>query len=303
LVKVTSKIKAILADRDKEILSGQEAVAKILEETRRQILLELATLPGDGWSAHFLQQSLSAINARLNTWETATGRELGGRLSSTWESGAELLPTAMDAAGIRVSSFGISSTILDSLKEFAFGRISAVKGDLFNKIRGELTLGVIGQKTPQEVTRALMGDLADKPIPIGKWGKPVFKSVEERAQVITGTEMGRAFSLATQKSMDDAVDSVPELKKMWLHAGHPGVPRAIHLALHGQVRDMDRPFYSADGIRIMYPRDPNAPIKEVIRCGCTHIPYHPAFGDAVAFATDFDNRQLKMWKGEGRKAA
>ncbi|MEA5113028.1 MAG: hypothetical protein VB050_03290 [Geobacteraceae bacterium] len=293
-VKVTSKIKAILKDRDAEIISGQEAVRRLLEETRKQILMDLAVIPGDGFSAHFLQQSLAAITDQLATWESATNRELDGRLSNTWEMGTSLLPEACAASGVQLGYVGISTHTLDALKDFTFGRIASVKGDLFNKIRGELSLGVLGQKTAQEVTQAIIGDIGNLPLPVGRGGVPVFKSVRERAEVITGTEMGRAFSLATQKSIEAARETVPEMGSMWIHAGHPKQPRLIHMYMHGEVRTEGKPFYKTpEGIPVHYPRDPKAPIKEVIRCGCTHIPYHPLFGDRAAFAADFDTQQVK----------
>lgn len=295
-VKVTSKIKAILKERDAKILSGKDAVLALLEETRKQILLDLVSLPGDGYSAHYLRQSLASINDHLSSWEVATARELDGRLSATWAMGAELLPVAAETAGLSLGYVGIPTSTLEALKEFTFGKISGVRGDLYNKIRGELSLGVLGQRTPQEVTQALIGDINDLPIPIGRGGKPVFLNVQERAEVITGTEMGRAFSLATEKSLEAGRETVPELGSMWIHAGHPKRPRPMHLYLHGQVRAGGKAFYEIDGKKVMYPRDPNAPIKEVIRCGCTHVPYHPLFGDPEAFAADFDTQQEKTAK-------
>lgn len=293
-VKVSSKIKAILKERDAEILSGQQAVKKLLEEIRKQILLDLATLPGDGYSAYYLRQILASIDEHLSSWAAGAIRELDGRLLTTWELGAELLPQAAAVAGLELGHIAISTGTLEALKEFTFGKISGVRGDLYNKIRGELTLGVLGQRTPQEVTQALTGDIRDIPIPVGKFGKPVFKSIEERAEVITGTEMGRAFSLATEKSLEAARETVPELGSMWIHAGHPKQPRQVHILMHGQVRTEGKPFYKTpEGVPVHYPRDPNAPIKEVIRCGCTHIPYHPLFGDAAEFAADFYTQQDK----------
>lgn len=295
-MKVSSKIKAIIRERDAEILSGQEAVTQLLEETRKQILLDLATLPGNDYSSYYLRQILASIDEHLSTWAAGTIRELDGRLLTTWELGAELLPQAAAVAGLELGHIVISAGTLEALKEFAFGKISGVHGDLFNKIRGELTLGVLGQKTPHEVTQALIGDIRDIPIPVGKFGKPVFKSIEERAEVITGTEMGRAFSLATEKSLEAARETVPELGSMWIHAGHPKQPRMLHIHLHGEVRFGGKPFYQVNGAPVRFPRDPQAPIKEVIRCGCTHIPWHPLFGDREEFAADFDIQQEKTEK-------
>jgi hypothetical protein len=290
-VTVTQKIKSILATQKKGEALGSEKVLALLEETKRQIIAELATAQGGSYSAYHLKSTLNSIEHYLSDWQSAATREIGGGLDTSWSAGAGLLAEATAAAGVQLTTPWLSSTLLDSLKEFAFGRISAVGSDAFNKIKGELTMGILGQKTPQDVAAQIAGNLS---------GPSIFKSIAERSEVVTGLEMGRAFSMGTQKSMEASAGTLPELKRMWLHAGHPGMPRAIHLALHGETRGMNKPFYQgSDGTPVMYPRDPNAGIKEVIRCGCTHVPWMEAFGEQKAFAMDFDTRQLEMWKKQG----
>lgn len=301
-IKVSDKIKAILAARDSGIATAQGAVLDLLAELRRQILTELVDAPGDSFTAYRLRQSLSGIEKHLADFEGNVKSTLGAGLDASWNSGAGMLAEAAATAGVSAGFYHIPTALLDSLKEFTFGKVSGVSGDLYNKLRGELTLGVLGQKSPAEVAASLAGQLQGVKMPKDRWGHPYFKSAAERAEVITGTEMGRAFSLATQKSMEAAQETLPELKKIWLHAGHPKVGRIIHVHLHGQKRAMDKPFYQAPGgYGVQFPRDPNAPISEVIRCGCTHIPYLPEFGDLDTFVADFDTRQNQLWTN--KKAA
>jgi hypothetical protein len=295
-ISVTDKIKQILAARDKGIVSAQGAILDLLAELRRQILVEVIDAPGESFTAYRLKQSLSGIEKHLADFDSAAKTTIGNGLTHNWEAGADLLPETAAAAGLQTNFYHLSTHTLDALKEFTFGKISGVSGDLYNKLRGELTLGVLGQKTPAQVAATIAGNIKGSPLPNDKWGNPAFKSVAERAEVITGTEMGRAFSLATQKSGEAAKESLPQLKKVWLHAGHPKVGRIIHVYLHGQEREMDKPFYQApNGYGVQFPRDPNAPISEVIRCGCTHVFHLPEFGDLKAFVADFDSKQHKLW--------
>jgi len=130
-------------------------------------------------------------------------------------------------------------------------------------------------------------------------GPSIFKSVAERAETITGLEMGKVFSTATQKSMEQAEDVLPGLESMWLHAGHPRMPRRTHLMMHGQKRKIGNPFYrTPQGQPVMYPRDPKAPVSEIIRCGCIHIPWHPDWGSSDTFVGSFDQTQLNLWQGK-----
>lgn len=281
-VTVSSKIKGILSAQKTNQALGVDAVQSLLEEVRKQIVGELATSPS-GYSALHMRQLLSGIEKYLGDFESAADRELATRISSSFDTGAELLPAALktaDQSGVYFGMGHLSSHLVTSLQDFTFGRISAVTNDAYAKIKGEVILGILGQKSPQEVAAVIAGNLE---------GPSIFKSIAERAEVITQTEMGRAFSMATQSSIETASNSVEGLKKMWLHAGHPRAPRQLHLALHGSTREINNPFYqSDDGTPVMYPRDPGAPIKEVIRCGCTHIPYMENWGSAKDFAADFD---------------
>jgi hypothetical protein len=289
LVKVTDTIKSILKKRDAQILSGAEAVDRLLQEVRKQILGELAT--ASGYSALQMKSMLQSIESYFSDFESGANREVAAGISGMWESGASMLPEIGAATGESGVYFGmghISNDLIDTLKEFSFGRIRSVATDAYTKIKGELTLGLLGQKSPQQIAAEIAGRL-DSP--------SIFKTIAERSEVITQTEMGRAFSIATEKSIESAQQTLPQLMRMWIHGGHPKAPRQVHLLMHGQVRKVGNPFYQTPaGEPVLYPRDPNAPIKEVIRCGCTHVPYMESWGGAQEFAAAFDAKAYEVYK-------
>jgi len=296
-VKVTTKIKSVLTDQGEQVALGVDAVQALLEELRKQILIQLAT-GASSYSSLHMRQTLNSFEKYVTDFESAADRELGSGIIASFDAGAALLPAALEAGGESGVYFGMghaSSQLIETLQEFSYGRIKSVAGDLYTKIKGELTLGILGQKSPQEVASEIAGELVKNKIPMpmmpDRFGnvRPIFKSAAERAEVITQTEMGRAFSMATQKSIETASETVDDLLRMWLHAGHPKAPRQVHLLMHGQVRGMKNPFYqAADGTPVMYPRDPGAPISEVIRCGCILVPYKKTWGTAEDFAANFD---------------
>jgi hypothetical protein len=281
-IAVTTTIKGILKTRDKEIALGVDSVLALLDEVRDQIVTQLAT-GATGYSALHMKQTLNSIESYLSNFESAANRTLGAGIAAQFAAGSGLVTSALQAGGESGIFFGmghISGNLIDSLQEFAFSRIRKLSSDAFTRIKGELTLGTLGQKTPQEVASVIAGNLN---------GPSIFKTVGERAEVITGLEMGRAFSMATDKAIGVAAETLLDLLRMWLHAGHPRAPRQVHLLMHGQVRGMKNPFYRAkDNTPVMYPRDPGAPIQEVIRCGCTHVPYMERWGNQQDFADAFD---------------
>jgi hypothetical protein len=287
--RVTSKIKELLRQRDAKILSGTEYVQRLLDEVKKETIANLAATPADSYSAFSMRQSLASIERYLSSFESAASRELSSGISTTWDMGSDLLPATLQVSGqsgVYLGMNQLSANTIETLKEFTFGRVTNLSNDLFGRIKAELTMGILGQKTPQQVAGEIAGTLN---------GPSIFKTIAERAEVITGLEMGRAYSIATQMSMESAAETLPELQKLWLHAGHPRMPRQVHLLMHGQIRKMQAPFYQTPaGEPVLYPRDPQAPIKEVIRCGCTHVPFMASWGSAKSFAASWDQKQYQV---------
>lgn len=297
-VKVTDILQQILTDQARRTISGSDAVRRILEETRRQVIVELSTAPVDGFAAYQLPQVLTAINKHLAAFEAAAKKEATAGLTESWDAGEQMLPAMSRAAGIQLGNYGIPTSVLDHLKKFHWAKIYDVKESALSKIRGELTMGVLGQRTPHEITQAIAAMIENSKQPAFESGRSIFQSITERAEVITKTEMGRAFSMAAQASMETAADTLPELQKMWLHAGHPKTSRQSHVTLNGQIKPVKEPFLIGSVI-MRYPRDPKGPLSEIIRCGCMHVPYIEAWGKKEEFLKSWEDAQEKAYKPKG----
>ena len=62
------------------------------------------------------------------------------------------------------------------------------------------------------------------------------------------------------------------MKKQWRRSGKAH-SRLEHDTIDGQIREVDKPFTLGNGIELMHPRDPKAPAKETINCGCDSLPF------------------------------
>lgn len=264
---VNSEIQRILKEKAARVRTGTEAMRAVLEEMRKQVQAELGQAALGSWDAYSLKKMLNAIERRMADFESGSKREISGRLDDMWTQGKALVESPLAVSGM-YTGFNLSTSSLNVLKEFAFHKVSGLSGDAWQKVKGELTLGILGGKTPQEVATAIGRNLKEPSI---------FTSIAARAEAITKTEMGRVFSKASQERMEEAAGYVDGLEKMWRHAGHPRVARPYHLALHGHHVPVKEPFLVGN-IAMMFPRDPKAPASEVINCGCDHIPYHPGWG-------------------------
>jgi hypothetical protein len=256
MATVNSEIRRILKEKDRAIKSGRRAMIDVLKVLQKETLDRLGQAAITEWDVHHLKQMLDSIEGQISTFEAKAKAEAGGLLDESWGIGRNLVDAPLMEAGI-YTGFRLSTSVLETLKDFTFHKIEGLSDAAWDKIRGELTLGIMGDKTPQEVAKAIGRNLKDPSI---------FTSIAQRAEVITQTEMGRVFSTAAQLRMEEAADHVDGLEKMWRHVGHPKVPRPSHLAADGQHVPVDEPF-DIGGVRMMYPRDPAAPIEETINCG------------------------------------
>jgi hypothetical protein len=253
---INSEIKRILKAKDAGIKSGTQAMLGLLKELQKQILGELGQAALGSWDAYHLKQALDAIEYQISNFKAKATAEADGLLKDSWGKGQSMVDMPLAEAGVYVG-WHLPTSVLDTLKDFTFDRISGLSNDAWLKIKGELNLGILGGKTPQEVAAAIGKNLTDPSI---------FASIADRAEVITKTEMGRVFSEATQLRMEQAAEYVDGLEKQWIHAGHPKKARPSHLAAHGQHVPVNE-LFNIGGVLMMSPREPGAPLEEVINCG------------------------------------
>lgn len=287
---VTGILEKTLSDQGSRIIDSQQASTRILEALRTKITVDLATAPADSFASYRQQQMLTEFDRLLGNARREVSSEVVSGISESWEMGVELLPKmAGVGSNITLQTFGISRHVVDQVKDFASGKLDYWGKELQNKIRSEIIMGTLGQKTPQDIAARIAGSLTS-PGP--------FENIAERARVITGVEMGRTFSMAHQAGMEDSLETLPKMQKMWLHAGHPKMPRPYHLNLNGDVKPVDEPFLVGN-ISMMYPRDPKAPVSEIVRCGCMHVAYMAAWGSKKAFLDSWTKAQVAANKPRG----
>lgn len=250
------RIKQILKEKDAGIRSGTQAMLNLLKELQRQIQAELAMAALGSWDAYYLKKSLDNIEYQISNFEAKAKLEIEGLLEDAWGRGQSLVDIPLGIAGI-YTGLHLSTSSLDVLKNYANDYLEKLFQDLWYRVKGEISLGIMGAKTPQEVAKAIGKNLKDP---------SHFGSIAKRAEVITKTEMGRVFSMATQMRLEQASQYVEGLEKQWIHAGHPKVARPSHLAADGQHVPVNEPF-NIGGVKMMYPRDPRAPLDEIINCG------------------------------------
>lgn len=240
----------------------RDELARLLKEAQGAIAESLAGQPTEyeRWS---LPQLRADVNRAMQDFGERGSSRAGSAIGRAWELGEDLVDAPIEAGGVRVSPLlpRIDTRQLQSMRTFLVDRIKDVGVEAANKITAELGLVVIGARSPSDAIGAVREILGE--------------ASRGRATTIVRTELGRAFSHATQQRLEAAGRTLPGLKKQWRRSGKL-YPRLHHDLADGQIVDVDKPFVlkplGRAPVELMYPRDPAAPASETINCGCVSIP-------------------------------
>ena len=231
-------------------------VRSLLEDARARIKTEMAATPSDfqSWQLPNIQQS---IDQALGEIGADLGNRGAGHLAAAHRIGVDLVDEPLKAGGIRI--LGVLPEVdlrqLMAMRTFLVDRMKDVTAEVATKVKRQIGLVMIGALSPADATTGISG---------------MVLGGRSRAITILRTEMGRAFSVATQERQTQAAEHLPGLKKQWRRSGKVH-SRIAHDVADGQIVDVDKPFVIG-GVELMYPRDPKAPAKETVNCGCVQLP-------------------------------
>jgi len=231
-----------------------QRVIRLLSAARKDVA---ATVASTEWQAYHLPQMKAATERALTVFGDQYGIQMREMQREFWAAGIDLVDLPIREVGIYAAIPEIDTAMLSVLQGYSTDLVQGLSRDAIKKINQELTLGLMGRKSPYDVMGAVGRNLKDKSI---------FRSIAKRAETIVRTEAGRVYEAAGQARKEAAAKVVPGLQKQW-HYGHTAkMPRLDHLAVHGQIVDVDAP-YTVSGEELMYPRDPAGSAANTINCG------------------------------------
>lgn len=248
-----------IRERTRIITDTEAEVAAMLREALARIQVILAGQPSDSarWQMSALEAEIRRVLEELGA-QAGTLAAVGHTTAAA--AGAAMVEGAMARAGAAIVVPHISTRQLMAMRAFTTSKIAGVTLGAVDRINTQLGLTLIGGQTPFEAAQQITKILGEETV--------------DRAVRIVRTELGRAYSTASQEAMAVAALRVPKLKKKWVKSGKT-FPRLHHQAIHGQTQDWDKPYRLGNGRTMMYPHDPAAPASETINCGCMSVPVVP----------------------------
>jgi hypothetical protein len=235
-----------------------EDVRLVLEDAQLEIIRRMAAGPSE-WDFARLTRLQAEIREILRDAGADLGERQAEHLDSGFQAGTEIVDRPVErSVGLELKTLLNSPDRrqLAAMKSFMTDRMQGITADTTVRINGQLGLVLAGVNTPGQAIDAIA---------------PQIEGGRGRALTVVRTELGRAFSTATQQRQVQASKVLPGLRKQWRRSGKIH-SRLTHDLADGQIRKPEEPFM-VGGIPIMFPRDPKAPAKHTINCGCVQLPY------------------------------
>jgi len=258
--KIADKIKEITKQgfdlNDEAAKSFIDYIGKIRDDITKKIT------SAEGIDAIHLKGIKKYIEDILNEFKTKGTESLQKFQDTGYQLGSDLVTDPLKSAGVKVAIPGISKEQLLIMQNMSTDLISGASEEAKAKIKSALNQALLGELTPTEAALKVDSALA---------------GLQDRGEAIVRTEVGRAFSIATQMRQEQYQKAFPSLKKQWL-TSIDGRERPSHAAINGQIKSIDEPFevpnYRTGGTEeALYPRDPGLSPENTINCRCTSLPY------------------------------
>lgn len=262
------KVKSLIKKANSMEDDAVKRAIKLLAAARKDVAATVATTE---WEAYRLPELKAAIDRTMRDFGTKYGVDLRDTQREFWEHGIQMTDAPIREVGIYMVIPEVDMTALGIMQDFTADMVTNLGKDAGRKISQEISMGIIGKKSPYEVMGAVGRNLKDKSI---------FKSIAARAETITRNEAGRVLEMAGQARRERAAEIVPGLGKEWKHSPYAKVPRLSHLRADSQKRKVDEDF-DVGGEKLSFPRDPKGSAKNTINCNCYSIPWHPNWDAAV----------------------
>lgn len=265
-----TKMEALLKSRDRLATEGVHRAWDLLEDLRKSVSAELTS--ASGFDAFQLPRLKGALDQLGKDFAAKYQYDLASRQDAAWAIGQNGIDEAMKAAGETLGTFRLDTTQLEIAQGLSADLITRMTSESIAKISVQIQRSMLAEQSVFETMRAVT-DLLGSASAVGAKGamKFVADGVAYRAEMITRTELLRAYNMASFGRAQDA-KAAGVTKHEWRTAGD-GRVRASHEALDGMVVEVGEEF--APGLR--FPLDPMASPEDSVNCRCKVLPvFEPA---------------------------
>ncbi len=263
--KFLKRVERFLNANERMTTREANKLVRLLKDARNEITQAIKNVPLTEWQMYYLPQLREQLNERLVGLETRLVQQTTDSTKAMFEYSVNKADELSRAAGaIELPRVMVDPEVLEATQTLTGELIKTVPNNLRGRLGNRLALGLLEQKSAQQVAREMVED---------------FKLAAPQADRIARTELLRTQSLAQEKRFEQIVELDPAMKKAWKWSGKPG-GRTGHAEAEATYManpiPFDEPFMVAPvaGGRkepLQFPRDPAGSPENTINCGCVHL--------------------------------
>jgi hypothetical protein len=261
----------IIADIEKVDGEAVQRALDLLDQTRRDIIAEIAQGGQSEFTFAVKQHLQSAIEARIEQFRRDLGQEMQEEIQTGFELGAKLVD---EPSQILTSTLiSVNKEAVQVAASFSAELIGGLTDELRNRINAVLRQAVLGNLSTMDTIKQIGASLNSA---------GPFKSIAARAENIMRTEVLRIQAIATQARMQVHAQQVKNvgftLLKQWLTSDDDRV-RLTHV-LAGLTYGRDGtvgPIAVEEKFVVgfeeaLYPREASLSAQEACNCRCVASP-------------------------------
>jgi uncharacterized protein with gpF-like domain len=266
-----AKVADLIAQSKNLSLYARKQVLELLDEARKKILVDLAGINPQSFTAAQLNVLKSSIDRAMDQFRAQATSTIEALEAKAFTLGGQTVAQPLVTIGSESAALGqVSSYALSIVQGYTADLITGLSRDASAKLNSTIQRAFLGGQSINDII-AQIGQALDE----GKGFTGIFSAIGVRATTIALNEIGRVNSIASQARLEDAAQRHPDLQKQWHHLAIAKVPRPGHIVADKQVVKVSQPFM-VEGEALMYPRDPNGSPGNTINCHCMQGPYFAA---------------------------
>lgn len=268
------------AERKKLFEETRAELVKLLKEARDEIVLVLAGAPTEyqQWHLTELQKEIDRVLSELGR---DAGQVMSGAAGQAWEGGIRAIDSPAQATGIDLALPHLDTAQLMAMRTFMVDRIDDIAAAAAAKIRSELGMVMIGNRSIHDT--------------IGRVTEILGEPSRARATTIVRTELGRAWAVASHERAQQAAEEGTPMDKIWRRSGKIH-SRFSHDLMDGKRLPLNEPFVFSDAklgeVKLMHPHDPKGPAAHTINCGCIALYRRHGIGGTLPDERHFTQEEL-----------
>jgi len=277
------KMRRLRRALDRESEEAVRASLRLLDETRARLSRQLTELGERGWAAFWLPRYTAMVDELIGEFRDRLSAEVAARQEATWLRGIRAAEEPLEAIGApRFVLPDLSPRQLVIAQGYSADLIRGITDDARNRINTILRRAILAEE-PRMKTFAEIREILSTRKKMLR-GKRRRHDVAYKAELVTRTEVNRAYSLGHHGRQEQIAEKVPGIKKMWCavldHRTREGHALA-HSHYHANPIPMRQKFRVGLREPMDFPHDPAGHASDICNCRCWVEQFHPNWDAAI----------------------